>query len=73
MAGLLPLWCGRSVLSMARRRNGRSACGLALIYARAICKMSKNVRECENFNNNLRIKAHVLASVEGKAWARGRS
>ena len=42
----------------------------SLIYARAICKLSKDVRECENFNNNLRIKAHVLASAEGKAWAR---
>ncbi len=42
----------------------------SLIYARAICKLSKSVRECENFNNNLRIKAHVLASAEGKAWAR---
>ena len=42
----------------------------SLIYARAICKLSKNVRDCENFNNNLRIKAHVLASLEGKAWAR---
>ena len=43
----------------------------SLIYARAICKLSKDVRECENFNNTLRIKAHVLASAEGKAWARG--
>ena len=42
----------------------------SLIYARAICKLSKGVRECENFNNNLRIKAHVLARLEGKAWAR---
>ena len=42
----------------------------SLIYARVICKMSKNVRDCENFNNNLRIKAHVLANREGKAWAR---
>ena len=42
----------------------------SLIYARAICKLSKCVRDCENFNNNLRIRAHVLASVEGKAWAR---
>ena len=43
----------------------------SLIYARAICKLSKSVRETENYNNNLRIKAHVLASLEGKAWARG--
>ena len=42
----------------------------SLIYARAICKLSKGIRGCENFNNNLRIKAHVLASIEGKAWAR---
>ena len=42
----------------------------SLIYARAICKLSKSVRDTENFNNNLRIKAHVLASLEGKAWAR---
>ena len=35
----------------------------SLIYARAICKLSKDVRECENFNNTLRIKAHVLASA----------
>ena len=42
----------------------------SLIYARAICKLSKNVTECENFNNVLRIRAHVLASIEGKAWAK---
>ncbi len=42
----------------------------SLIYARAICKLSKSVRESEDFNNNLRIKAHVLARLEGKAWAR---
>ena len=42
----------------------------SLIYARAICKLSKSVRESEIFNNNLRIRAHVLASIEGKAWAR---
>ena len=42
----------------------------SLIYAKAICKLSKSVRESENFNNNLRIRAHVLASREGKAWAR---
>ena len=42
----------------------------SLIYARAICKLSKSVRESENFNNVLRIRAHVLASIEGKAWAR---
>ena len=42
----------------------------SLIYARAICKLSKSVRESEIFNNQLRIRAHVLASIEGKAWAR---
>ena len=68
-------WLAAAMVWAQRLINGPKeewpACVRAnLIYARAICKLSKGVRECENFNNNLRIKAHVLASAEGKTWAR---
>jgi len=41
------------------------------MVARAISILSKSVRETENFNRNLQINAHILASKDGRAWARG--
>ena len=43
----------------------------SLIWARSISKLDTCIRECENFNRNLQIRAHVLMSAAGRAWARG--
>jgi len=43
----------------------------SLIWARSISKLDKCIRECENFNRNLQIRAHVITSAAGRAWARG--
>ena len=42
----------------------------SLIWARSISKLDKCIRECENFNRNLQIRAHVITSAAGRAWAR---
>ena len=55
---------------MARRKNGPNVCGLVLFMRGRFVSFLRGVRESEVFNNQLRIRAHVLASIEGKAWAR---
>jgi len=41
-----------------------------LIVARSIAKLDTCIRACENFNRNLQIRAHVITSAAGRAWAR---
>jgi len=44
---------------------------VTLILARSIAKLDTCIRACENFNRNLQIRAHVITSAAGRAWARG--
>jgi len=43
---------------------------VTLIVARSIAKLDTCIRACENFNRNLQIRAHVITSAAGRAWAR---